>query len=87
LEDESLSIIDRSCKRMLYQIQDILDFSKFEKFDEIRINADFFRLKEILKDIRDVFQLQTKKKKLQFEISVENITENEFIFSDRTRLM
>jgi hypothetical protein len=47
---------------MLYQIQDILDFSKFEKFDEIRINADFFRVKEILKDIRDVFQLQTKKK-------------------------
>jgi signal transduction histidine kinase len=49
---------------MRYQISDILEFSHFQRNNKVRINIEKFPLSQIIKDLKDLFEIQVKQKGL-----------------------
>jgi signal transduction histidine kinase len=56
----SLSIAEKSCILMRFQISDILEFSHFQRNNKIRFNLEKFYLLKIVQDLKDLFSIQTK---------------------------
>jgi len=86
LEDDqvkNLSIINKCGNDLLYLINDVLDISKLEA-GEVSLNLKTINIKELLIEIKDMFEPQTKNKGLNFVFDFP--LSNEYIVSDDNRI-
>ncbi|HEY4209126.1 MAG TPA: ATP-binding protein [Puia sp.] len=67
---EFVGIIKRSTDNLLVIINDILDFSKI-KAGKLAIEKIDFRLKDVLENVRAVFNHRVKKKGLQLQLEID----------------
>jgi signal transduction histidine kinase len=72
-EKNNLGIIYRSGEHLLNLINDILDLSKIENYeDKVPINWTEFILKDMLVELEEMFCLKLREKGLKLDIIVEN---------------
>lgn len=63
-------IIKRSVNNLLVIVNDVLDFSKI-KAGKLAIEKIDFRLKDVLENVRGIFEHRVKKKQLQFLLEID----------------
>ncbi len=66
-----LNSIKSSSKILLSLIDDILDLSKIEA-GEFTLKPEYISIRSALDEIRNIFWLKMKQKKIQFEINIDN---------------
>lgn len=80
-----LNTIKTSGKSLLAIINDILDISKIE-VGKLDINYSYFSLKDLIKELEEMFALNTKEKGLQLTIIIpENIPTNVYLDENKLR--
>lgn len=84
-QKEYISIIEKSGKRMLNIINDIISISKIES-GLIEVSLSETNIKEEMKYIHNFFQLETKQKGIQLHISKELPAKYSIIKTDREKL-
>ncbi|NLD19396.1 MAG: transporter substrate-binding domain-containing protein [Clostridiales bacterium] len=82
--DEYLHKIDSSTKILLGIINDVLDMSAIESA-KLKIAHSPFDFKALLSSVSAMFYTQCKNKKIQFEMLLDNVTE-EFLIGDALRV-
>ncbi|GHS98307.1 hypothetical protein AGMMS50276_19870 [Synergistales bacterium] len=81
---DCLQKIEDNSKHLVGVINDILDFSKIES-GKFLLDAQLFSLRENIDFIRSMFEEKTSEKNINFEVVVENVT-NDGIVTDSLRL-
>lgn len=72
-QKNNLGIIYRSGEHLLNLINEILDLSKLENYnDNVPINSTEFILKDMLVELEEMFRLKLREKGLKLDIIVEN---------------
>ncbi|MBN1598206.1 MAG: PAS domain S-box protein [Bacteroidales bacterium] len=66
-----LTSIKSSSKTLFSLIEDVLDLSKIEA-GEVTIRSEFVSINSVLEEIKNIFWLKMKQKKLEFRIEVDN---------------
>ncbi len=82
--NEFLQIISKLGKHLMQIINDIIDISKIES-NQITITKTEFSLNELLKELYTVFKME--KPDVDLRIALDLVEGEDFIFSDKTRLM
>lgn len=80
---KNLEIINKCGKDLLFLINDVLDLSKLEA-GQIVLNNELVNIKNVVSSIYDMFYPQTKNKKIEFELEIDEELEN--IYSDEDRI-
>jgi hypothetical protein len=62
-----------------------LEFSKFEKFNKIQIKPNYFKIDDLIQNLKDIFSYQFNKKKINFSVE-NNLKNNFFIQNDLIRI-
>ncbi|CAD8139443.1 unnamed protein product [Paramecium pentaurelia] len=83
LNDTYLKPAIISNKKLLHQINDILDFANFE-VQTFQLRPTIFKLSNLIQTIEDYFQAECKQKKIEFIIQV---CDDAFIRSDFDRIL
>ena len=83
---ENLNTALKSCNRLHYQVQDLLDYSKYVKFETIRVNPSYFSLETLLKEIYDIFRIPCSRKGIELLIESNNL-EREVLLNDKRRII
>jgi PAS domain S-box-containing protein len=83
-QTEQVKTILRSGEHLIGLINDILDISKIEA-GRLTINESEFNLYELLDDIRMMFAMSAREKKLYFEFEIDNNIPK-FLVSDEAKL-
>lgn len=81
---DCLSKIDTSSKHLLGLINDVLDMSKIES-GKVIIKEESFNLPDLIQGIVTIIQPQVKAKSLSFEVSIDNV-EDEQLVGDTLRI-
>ncbi|MEZ4754536.1 MAG: ATP-binding protein [Bdellovibrionota bacterium] len=83
-QKDLLNIVSSSSKNLLQIINDILDFSKIES-GKYSINNEYFELKDLFTDIKNMMTAQMEQKEIAFIIEVDPAFPRK-VSADRTRL-
>ncbi len=83
-QQENAAIIHRSGRHLLSLINDVLDMSKIEA-GQARLNEIDFDLHQLLRDIHDLFRLQTQEKQLQYRYRCDRSVP-QYVRSDARKL-
>lgn len=70
-QTEYVSNIHRSGENLLHLISDILDLSRIEA-DQIKINHEAFILRTLLEEVVQIFQFETKEKKISLSLELSD---------------
>jgi signal transduction histidine kinase len=57
---ELIQISQANTERLIYQVEDILEFSNYKQIEKIRISPVLFDLKDLLKEIKNIYSIQMK---------------------------
>ncbi|KAL4441377.1 hypothetical protein ABPG74_013672 [Tetrahymena malaccensis] len=84
---ENLNQILFSTKILTSVIDDILDYSAI-KINNFRLNSDYFDLRQLLLEIKDLFQKTFEQKKLQFQLDFSQFQDQSSIsiYNDQKRI-
>jgi ammonium transporter, Amt family len=64
----------------------LLDYSKYVKFETIRVKPTYFSIETLLKEIHDIFKIPCHRKGIQLIVESNNL-DREVIMNDKTRLI
>lgn len=77
----TLEIIFKSSKNLLYLINDILDFSKIEA-GKVELHEEIFSFRNMLNEIKDLFLTKTKEKNILFKMKIDDRLPSSLIGDD-----
>lgn len=80
--EEIIELIEKSGKRLVEIINNILDISKIET-GQYQVSSTFFPLNELVKDLASVFEKDAEVKKLDFEYHCDIPDGKDIILSDK----
>lgn len=83
-QKNDLNTIKQSAKDLLVIINDILDLSKLEA-GKIQIKEETFSIKQLSKEVKELYTPLAQQKKLRFNVSIEGDSQDLF-FGDKTRI-
>ncbi|CAD8188799.1 unnamed protein product [Paramecium pentaurelia] len=75
-----------SAKKLMFQLNDILDFAQIDCKNFHLVNSQF-ELNEIFEILRELFEQECKEKNLRFVLNYQNIKDNQNIYSDKERIV
>lgn len=84
-QEENLAVLKFSAENLLSLINDILDFNKLDS-EKVELEHVPFNLAALIKNICASFEMKTREKMLNFNISISKEIEDKIVFSDPTRL-
>lgn len=67
-------------------LNDLLDYTEIRKFKQLKINAEEFKIKDLIEDIIKLYQQQLFSKELELRVSYESICENTKMCNDYMRI-
>jgi signal transduction histidine kinase len=56
-DKEFILISQANTERLIYQVEDILEFSNYRQIEKIRISPVLFDLKDLLKEIKNIYSI------------------------------
>ncbi|CAD8211162.1 unnamed protein product [Paramecium pentaurelia] len=82
LNDNYLSLAIISCRRLLFQINDILDYAQIE-CEDFKLNLNNFKASDIFDDLKELFQQECLQKQIEL---ILNYNTHIVIHSDKLRI-
>ncbi|CAD8200641.1 unnamed protein product [Paramecium octaurelia] len=82
LNDNYLQLAIISCRRLLFQINDILDYAQIE-CEDFKLNLNNFYASEIFEDLKGLFQQECSQKQIEL---ILNFNDQIVIHSDKLRI-
>ncbi|CAD8120086.1 unnamed protein product [Paramecium sonneborni] len=82
LNDNYLQLAIISCRRLLFQINDILDYAQIE-CEDFKLNMNNFYASEIFEDLKGLFQQECLQKQIEL---ILNFNDQIIIHSDKLRI-
>ncbi|CAK66996.1 unnamed protein product (macronuclear) [Paramecium tetraurelia] len=82
LNDNYLQLAIVSCRRLLFQINDILDYAQIE-CEDFKLNSNNFLASDIFDDLKELFQQECSQKQIEL---ILNYNSQITIYSDKLRI-
>ncbi|CAD8170343.1 unnamed protein product [Paramecium octaurelia] len=86
IRDKNLTPAIISAKKLMFQLNDILDFAQIDCKNFHLVNSQF-ELKEIFEILRELFEQECKEKNLQFILNFNHMKDDYNIYSDKERIV
>ncbi|CAD8201019.1 unnamed protein product [Paramecium pentaurelia] len=86
IRDKNLIPAIISAKKLMFQLNDILDYAQIDCKNFHLVNSQF-ELNEIFNIIQELFQQECNEKNLQLSLKFQNINDTQIIYSDKERII
>ncbi|CAD8070790.1 unnamed protein product [Paramecium sonneborni] len=86
IRDKNLIPAIISAKKLMFQLNDILDYAQIDCKNFYLINSQF-ELSEIFDILKELFEQECKEKNLQLFLNFQNIKNTQAIYSDKERII
>ncbi|CAD8090625.1 unnamed protein product [Paramecium sonneborni] len=86
IRDKNLIPAIISAKKLMFQLNDILDYAQIDCKNFHLVNTQF-ELSEIFDILKELFEQECKEKNLQFILNFQNLKDTQAIYSDKERII